>query len=110
MSRLTILPALAVAIAVTLSGAPAEAKKHNDNKNANVGAAIIGGLVAGAVIGAAVSDTKTHPKQIYVAPPPPPRAQPFSPKSGITCYPAQQACYRYDGAYNSNWTWKIYAH
>ena len=35
-------------------------------------------------------------------------ANAFSPK-GVTCYPAQQACYNKNGAYNANWTWKIYA-
>lgn len=86
---------------------PAFAKKNNTG-------AVIGGLVAGAVIGAAVAGAATHPTQIYVnpAPPPPPKPDPwknaFAPKPGVTCYPVQHACYNANGAYNANWTWKVY--
>ena len=76
--------------------------------------AVVGGLIAGAVIGAAVAGSATHPNTIYVnpKPPPPPKPDPwangFSPKQGVKCYPAQHACYNNNGAYNANWTWKVY--
>jgi hypothetical protein len=75
------------------------------------GGAVIGGLIVGAAIGAAVSGAINQPKTIYVpaAPPPQPWPKTYSPKPGITCYPAQQACYNVNGAYNANWTWKVYA-
>jgi hypothetical protein len=99
---------------VTTTGAvglnsPAMAKNNN-----NAGA-VIGGLVAGAVIGAAVAGSAKHPDTIYVnprPPPPPPGPNPwknaFSPKPGVTCYPVQAACYNANGAFNANWTWKVY--
>jgi hypothetical protein len=100
--------AIAGLVCAVLSGtsAPAVAK---DNAGA-----VVGGLIAGAVIGAAVASAVQHPKKIYVnKPPPPPPPNPwanaFSPKAGVTCYPAQQACYNAGGAYNANWTWKVYA-
>jgi hypothetical protein len=107
---------LVVALALTAgtvgTGSVAFAKDKNKNNNAG---AIIGGLVAGAVIGAAVAGSAKHPDTIYVnpkPPPPPPGPNPwknaFSPKSGITCYPVQHACYNAKGAYNANWTWKVY--
>ncbi len=86
-----------------------------DNKKSTTGA-VIGGLVAGAIIGAAVAGSVNEPANIYVKPkppPPPPGPNPwknaFSPKPGITCYPVQQACYNNNGAYNANWTWKVYS-
>jgi len=107
--------AVAVAALVALGGiagveTPALAK---DNKNNNAGA-VVGGLIAGAVIGAAVASSTNHSKTIYVnpTPPPPPRPDPwhnaFTPKPGVTCYPVQHACYNGNGAYNANWTWKVY--
>jgi hypothetical protein len=33
----------------------------------------------------------------------------FSPIPHMNCYPAQRACYNANGAYNANWTYKIYA-
>jgi hypothetical protein len=107
MRKSNLAPLVALAIVPALvfpASTPAQAKD-------GAGVALVGGLIAGAAIGAAISNSKKHPKTIYVqAPPPPPVAQPFSPKSGVTCYPAQQACYNLNGAYNANWTWKIYAH
>jgi hypothetical protein len=26
----------------------------------------------------------------------------------VTCYPVQAACYNANGAFNANWTWKVY--
>ena len=106
-----ILGAVLIAALASTSGAvggsaPAAAK---DNTGA-----IVGGLIAGAVIGAAVASSTNHPSNIYVNPRPPhppapnPWANAFSPKPGINCYPAQKACYKSDGAYNANWTWKVY--
>jgi hypothetical protein len=67
------------------------------------------------VIGAAVAGSAKHPDTIYVnprPPPPPPGPNPwknaFSPKPGVTCYPVQAACYNANGAFNANWTWKVY--
>jgi hypothetical protein len=80
----------------------------------NKGAAIAGGIIAGAAIGAAVSSSINQPKTVYVpvpvaAPPPPQWQQVFSPIPHMNCYPAQRACYNANGAYNANWTYKIYA-
>ena len=106
-----ILGAVLIAALASTTGAvgvsvPAAAK---DNTGA-----VVGGLIAGAVIGAAVAGSANHSTNIYVkpTPPPPPRPDPwanaFSPKQGVKCYPAQRACYNRDGAYNANWTWKVY--
>jgi len=98
----------ALAAALVVGANPAMAKNNNTG-------AVIGGLVAGAVIGAAVASSAKHPDTIYVKPkppPPPPGPNPwknaFSPKPGVTCYPVQTACYNANGAYNANWTWKVY--
>jgi len=111
MPRSFVGATVAVALAVAAGGmgitSPALAKNNNAG-------AVIGGLVAGAVIGAAVAGAASHPNNIYVnpKPPPPPKPDPwrnaFAPKPGITCYPVQYACYNANGAYNANWTWKVY--
>ena len=110
MPRLVVRAVLIAALASTTGAVgisvPAAAK---DNTGA-----VVGGLIAGAVIGAAVAGSVNHPANIYVnpkpAPPPKPNiwANAFSPKPGIQCYPQQRACYKNDGAYNANWTWKVY--
>jgi hypothetical protein len=84
-------------------GAPVHAK---DGKNA---AAIIGGL-AGIAVGAAIADSANRNQNVYGQPPPPgyrPPA-PFSPQTGVICYPDQRACYTNGGAYSSNWTYRVY--
>lgn len=101
MTALALAPALVVATAQ-----PAPAKNNTG--------AVIGGLIAGAAIGAAVSAAVDHPKTVRTPkpPPPPPRSpwsNPYHPKQGVSCYPVQQACYNKNGAYNGNWTWKVYA-
>jgi hypothetical protein len=106
-----ILGAVLIAALASTTGAvgmsvPAAAK---DNTGA-----VVGGLIAGAVIGAAVAGSANHSSNIYVnpRPPPPPKPDPwangFSPKPGVKCYPTQKACYNNNGAYNANWTWKVY--
>jgi hypothetical protein len=109
-----ILGAAAIAVLLSTAGSigtsvPAAAANNNTG-------AVVGGLVAGAIIGAAVAGSVNHPANIYVnpkPPPPPPGPNPwknaFSPKPGITCYPVQKACYNNNGAYNANWTWKVYS-
>jgi len=75
--------------------------------------AVVGGLIVGAAIGAAISSASKHPTTVYVGKKPKPKpdkwTDSFSPKSGIRCYPVQHACYGSDGAYNANWTRKVYA-
>jgi hypothetical protein len=86
------------------SSAPAEA--------GNKGAAIAGGIIAGAAIGAAISSSINQPRTVYVplpAAPPPQWQQVYSPIPHMKCYPAQRACYNANGAYNANWTYKVYA-
>src|SRR5262245_26102324 len=108
MRLLSIPVALAIGFGLTLgSPCPAEAGK---------GASIAGGIIAGAAVGAAISSSVNQPKTVYVpvpvaAPAPPPNAwgQVFSPNPHINCYPAQRACYNANGAYNGNWTYKVYA-
>lgn len=74
--------------------------------------AVVGGLIAGAAIGAAISSAN-HPTTVYVEERPKPSpnkwGESFSPKPGVRCYPAQHACYSSDGAYNANWTHRVYA-
>lgn len=102
-SGIAVAAVLALAPLLTVSSpSPTYAKD-------GVGVAIIGGLIAGAAIGAAVADNNKHPQKVYVKPPPPPKAKPFSPHNGVRCYPKQHACYNHNGSYNANWTWKIYA-
>jgi len=98
-----------VAAQALLGGAPAQAGSKGT-------AAFIGGAVVGAAVVGAISASHNAPKVVY-APgyvPPPPAYDPvwagaMSPKPGITCYPAQQACYNAGGGYSKNWTWRIYA-
>ncbi len=99
------IPLAASALALFAAASTPAAAKHGD------GAAIVGGLIAGAAIGAAVSSEINHPKKVYVYQPPPPSpwGQVYSPTPGIRCYPAQRACYKADGNYSANWTYKIYA-
>ena len=100
----SIAASVVLALGFGLGGsAPAEAGK---------GAAIAGGIIAGAAIGAAISSSVNQPKTVYVAVPPPrpPQwQQVYSPIPHMNCYPAQRACYNANGAYNANWTYKIYA-
>lgn len=93
-----LAPALLMA-----QSAPGEAK---NGKNT---AAILGGI-AGLAVGAAIADSANRNNNVYGAPPPPsyrPPA-PFSPSGGVICYPEQRACYNNGGAYNGNWTWRVY--
>ena len=105
----TIKPMGAVALAA-FTGATFATAAPQPAIAAKTGA-VIGGIIAGAAVGAAVSSAINQPKTVYV--PAPPQTQPwpqsFSPKPNIICYPAQRACYNVNGAYNANWTWKIYA-
>lgn len=73
--------------------------------------AIVGGIIAGAAVGAVVSSAINQPRIVYVPAPPPPQPWPqtYSPKPGVNCYPAQRACYNASGAYNANWTYRVYA-
>lgn len=96
---------IAVFVSAIFVSMPAPAKAAN-----NTGA-IVGGLIAGAAIGAVVSGALNHPKPIYPPrppPPPPPWQQSFQPSAGVWCYPAQRACYRDNGAYAPAWTVKVY--
>src|SRR4029078_2838854 len=73
----------------------------------NKGAAIAGGIISGAAMGAAVFSSINQPKTVYVpvpvaAPPPPQWQQVFSPIPHMNCYPAQRACYNANGAYHAN--------
>lgn len=80
-------------------------------------AAFIGGAVVGGAIVGALSASQKHPKVIYAPgyePYPPGGFDPawggaMSPKPGILCYPAQQACYNAGGGFSKNWTWRVYA-
>jgi hypothetical protein len=81
--------------------APAEAGK---------GAAIAGGIIAGAAIGAAISSSVNQPKTVVAVPRPGHRnGSKCTRRSRTECNPAQRACYNANGAYNANWTYKIYA-
>ncbi|WP_421724146.1 hypothetical protein [Bauldia sp.] len=103
VTRVVLAAALAIGPALALTApTPGFAKD-------GVGIALIGGLIAGAAIGTAVADSKRHSQKVYVKPPPPPKAAPFSPHRGVTCYPKLHACYDNNGTYNGKWTWKIYA-
>jgi hypothetical protein len=95
-----LIPAMTLGISAPK---PAEAKNNS--------AAVVGGIIAGAAVGAMVSNAVAQPRTVYVSAPPPPQpwAGAFSPRPGVNCYPAQRACYYANGAYNANWTWKVYA-
>ncbi|MGH6736656.1 MAG: hypothetical protein ACRECX_11345 [Methyloceanibacter sp.] len=82
---------------------PAHAKSNT--------AAVVGGIIAGAAVGAVVSSEINHSKKVYVREKPKPSSwdQSFSPKPGVMCYPAHRACYNSNGAYSANWTYKVYA-
>ena len=73
----------------------------------NTGAIV--GLIAGAVVGAAVASSVKHPTKLYIDKPK--RNdwnRSFSPKPGVHCYPAQQACYHKDGSYAASQTAKVF--
>jgi hypothetical protein len=100
--NLAAVALLAPALLMSQS-APSEAK---NGKNS---AAIVGGIV-GLAVGAAIADSANRNRDVYGEPPPPayrPPA-PFSPAGGVICYPEQRACYNNGGAYNGNWTWRVY--
>jgi hypothetical protein len=100
-STLAVIAAVMLAAAACSATTPVSAKSNTG--------AIIGGLIVGAAVGAAVSSEIKHSNKVYVASPPPdPWGKSFSPKPGVFCYPAQRACYNASGAYNANWTWKVY--
>jgi hypothetical protein len=101
--RLALIAAGLVPLISMSTGGAASAKSNTG--------AVIGGILVGAAIGAAVSSSIDHPKKVYVQTPKPrdPWGKSYSPKSGITCYPARHACYNSQGAFNANWTSKIYA-
>jgi hypothetical protein len=105
MVKPSLVALLAAAVTLGSLSAPDPAAAKN-----NTGA-IIGGLIAGAAIGAAVSSQIRQPKTVYVPTPPPPDPWPktYSPAPGITCYPAQRACYNVNGSYNGRWTYNVYA-
>ncbi len=103
-------------IALLAGLAPAVLAAVPANAGSKGTAAFIGGAVVGAAVVGAISASHKAPKVVYapgyVAPPPaydPYWAGAMSPKPGITCYPAQQACYNAGGGYSKNWTWRIYA-
>lgn len=98
------LAALAVVGAV-LQPLPVEAK--------NNAAAIAGGLILGAAVGAAISESHRHPPAVIVPDYVPVysggRYAAFYPKPGYVCYQAQQACYRQsNGHYAVNVTWEVF--
>jgi len=100
---LPLLAALAVPLVTTGVVTPAVAKN-------NTAAAIVGGIIAGAAVGAAISNADRHPNKIYVQPPPPPPPdpKPFKVAPNVTCYPLQRYCYNASGSYNATWSWKLY--
>lgn len=104
-NRLKLSLIAAMACAVIAGGVTSDAVA----KSSKTGA-VVGGLIAGAAIGAAISSSN-HPTTVYVQEKPKPNkwGDSFSPKPGVRCYPAQHACYSSDGAYNGNWTHKVYA-
>jgi hypothetical protein len=100
--KFAMLAAAMVAAAAWSGPTPADAKSNTG--------AIIGGLIVGAAVGAAVSSEINHSKKVYVAQPPAPQpwSKVFSPKPGVLCYPAQQACYNSAGAFSGYWTLQVY--
>ncbi|MBM3544131.1 MAG: hypothetical protein FJX44_06465 [Alphaproteobacteria bacterium] len=99
-----------LSIIATLAFAVVAGSVTTEAISKNKTGAVVGGLIAGAAIGAAISSAN-HPTTVYVEERPKPNkwSDSFSPKPGIRCYPAQHACYSNDGAYNANWTHKVYA-
>jgi hypothetical protein len=72
-------------------------------------AALIGGALLGGAAAAAISNQHKHEYQ-YAPPPPsysPPRP-PFSPTTGVVCYPSQWACYNNNGHFNAKWTNRVF--
>ena len=67
-------------------------------------------FIVGAAVGAAIGSA-TLSNTVYVKPRPRRSGwgATYSPKPGINCYPAQKACYKNNGAYAANWTWRVYA-
>lgn len=96
--------AIALLVPAFMVAHVASSSAHN-----NTGAAIAAGIV-GLAVGAAIAGSANQPPNVYGPPPAPAYAPPppFSPATGITCYPGQRACYRNSGAYSSDWTWRVY--
>ena len=120
---MALAAAAAVAAALALSASP-PAAQAKDGRNA--------ALIAGAAIGAAalVAASRSHQSEYYqpyygqppygVAPPPQPVYVPppyhyqpmavFHPYPGVTCYPAQRACYKANGNYSPTISSRIYGY
>ena len=93
--------------AIVALACPTSAFSHGWNSGDT--AALLGGTLLGGIAAAAISNQYKHEYQ-YAPPPPaygPPKA-PFSPATGIVCYPSQWACYNNSGHFNAKWTNRVF--
>lgn len=90
---------VAVALVFAMGLTPALAKKHKNNAGAVATGAIIG-LAAAAIIGSQID----HSDRRRPAPQPYRPAAPYSPTSGVVCYPKRQLCIKNNGLVSSPWT------
>ena len=89
--------ALAGVMAIALV-APADAGRRGDKA-----AALVGGVLLGAIVASAASRSHRHENQ-YDRAPDYRRGAPFSPQAGIICYPRELACYDSAGDFSLGWT------
>lgn len=92
-------------VMVLASALPGAARSwHSDDT-----AALVGGLLIGGIAAAAASHDHRHQNQYApVRQAPPPRMAPFSPASGVICYPREGACYNGDGDFLPTWTGRVF--
>ena len=93
----------------------ARKKNNHDNKGGAAAAVLIGGALLGAAALAAASND--HRDEYHYVPPPKPvppapiyTYAPFSPRAGVTCYPAKRACYHSNGTFAVKMTNRYYGY
>lgn len=102
MARFVARILLAGLCAGATVGAASARSWHSDDT-----AALVGGLLLGGVAVAASSHDHHHQNQ-YIAPRPAYGGAPFSPSTGVICYPNQVACYNNNGTYLPAWTSRVF--
>lgn len=100
------IPAVAAWLTAGVLAYAAPAAAHHHDKEAGE---IAAGLL-GLAVGAAIVDDSERRHEVYGPPVTPYYAspRPFSPHYGVSCFPAQRACYHDEGGFSAHWTHRVY--